>query len=61
MVDEGRCKGCFVCIARFGCPAMRPAGKKMIIEVEACTGCGACLDPSVCPEGAIEGKMGGME
>jgi len=58
-VDEGRCKGCFVCVSRFGCPAMRPAGKKMVIDAEACTGCGACLDPSVCPEGAIvAGKEG---
>jgi indolepyruvate ferredoxin oxidoreductase alpha subunit len=59
-VDEGRCKGCFVCIARFGCPAMRPAGKKMVIDGDACTGCGACLDETVCPEKAIDGVRGGQ-
>lgn len=60
-VDEAKCKGCFICINRFGCPAMRPADKKMRIDREACSGCGACLDPSVCPEGAITGKKGGLK
>jgi indolepyruvate ferredoxin oxidoreductase alpha subunit len=60
-VDERRCKGCFICISRFGCPAMRPAAGKMLIDEEACTGCGACLDPAVCAEGAILGSKEGLE
>jgi len=58
-VSQEKCKGCFICISRFGCPAMRPSKKRMEIDPAACTGCGACLDPSVCPEGAIEGRKGG--
>lgn len=61
VVDEERCKGCFSCITKFGCPAMRPRGKKMRIEPESCVGCGACLDESVCAEGAITGRKGGLE
>jgi indolepyruvate ferredoxin oxidoreductase alpha subunit len=60
-VDEKKCKGCMVCITKFGCPAMRPVEKRMSIDSEACVGCGACLDPNVCPEGAITGKKGGLE
>ena len=60
-VDEKKCKGCLVCITRFGCPAMRPVEKHMVIDGEACVGCGACLDPGVCPENAIIGRKGGLE
>jgi len=60
-VDEEKCKGCFTCITKFGCPAMRPAGKKMRIDPESCVGCGACLGPGICAEGAITGKKGGLE
>ena len=61
VVDGQKCIGCFACITKFGCPAMRPDGKKMRIEPETCVGCGACLDASVCAEGAITGKKGGLE
>jgi indolepyruvate ferredoxin oxidoreductase alpha subunit len=60
IIDGKRCKGCLVCISRFGCPAMRPSGGKVRIEADACSGCGACTDGSVCPEGAIRGKRGGL-
>jgi ferredoxin len=40
---------------------MRPEGKKMIIDPDACAGCGACLDGAICPEGAITGQKGGLE
>jgi len=60
IVSEDRCKGCFVCLSKFGCPAMRPSKKRMTIDSDTCTGCGACLDPSVCPEGAIECRKGGI-
>jgi indolepyruvate ferredoxin oxidoreductase alpha subunit len=60
-VDAEKCIGCFSCITKFGCPAMRPDGRKMRIDAEACVGCGACLDDSVCAEGAILGRKGGLE
>ncbi|MBM4249118.1 MAG: indolepyruvate ferredoxin oxidoreductase subunit alpha [Euryarchaeota archaeon] len=60
-VEPERCIGCLSCITRFGCPAMRPDGKKMRIDAESCVGCGACLDPAVCAEGAITGRKGGLE
>ena len=60
-VEADKCKGCFICIGKFGCPAMRPAGKKMEIDPEACAGCGACLDEGICPEHAIAGERGGLE
>ena len=60
-VAAEKCKGCFLCINRFGCPAMKPAGKKMEIDPETCAGCGACLDSDICPEGAIQGQKGGLE
>ncbi|MEM4728450.1 MAG: thiamine pyrophosphate-dependent enzyme [Thermoplasmata archaeon] len=61
-VDAERCKGCLLCITRFGCPAMKPSqtGKKMEIDPGICSGCGACLDKSVCPHGAIQGVRGGL-
>ena len=59
-VDQDLCRGCMLCINRFGCPAMRMADGKMRIDAEACAGCGACLDPAVCAEGAIKGKKGGL-
>jgi len=61
VVDEDLCRGCMLCINRFGCPAMRPAGGKMRIEAGSCAGCGACLDPSVCDQGAIKGRKGGLK
>ena len=61
VVDVQTCNGCLLCITRFGCPAMRPDGKKMRIDAQSCAGCGACLDPSVCAEGAIRGVKGGLE
>ncbi len=59
-VDPAKCRGCFLCITRFGCPAMGRAGGKMVISDALCSGCGACVDRSVCPHGAIKGRRGGL-
>ncbi|MGQ9582212.1 MAG: thiamine pyrophosphate-dependent enzyme [Thermoplasmatota archaeon] len=59
-VDPDRCRGCFLCLSRFGCPAMLRAGDRMRIDESLCSGCGACTDRSVCPHGAIVGKKGGL-
>lgn len=50
-VDRERCKGCNVCLARLGCPAMRMSDGKPEIAA-GCTGCGVCA--RICPAGAIE-------
>lgn len=51
-VDQDKCKGCKICITKFGCPAFYFDGKMVKINEELCTGCGVCTQ--VCPFGAIK-------
>jgi len=50
-VDPEACKGCKICITRFGCPAIVWNGKHAQIVEELCIGCGVCAQ--VCPHNAI--------
>jgi len=51
VVCEELCKGCMVCIKTTGCPALIPRGSRVIIDANACTGCGLC--EHACPYNAI--------
>lgn len=52
-IDPETCKGCLICINKFGCPAIEfdLERKKPYINLETCRGCKVCLE--VCPHGAI--------
>ena len=45
------CMKCNHCIDHFGCPAMVMQNGKVVIDDNACTLCGLCID--VCPNDAI--------
>jgi indolepyruvate ferredoxin oxidoreductase alpha subunit len=46
-----KCTGCAACVRRLGCPALRMADGKAVIDATLCTSCGACAP--VCAFGAI--------
>ena len=52
-VDPEKCKGCRICVDKFGCPSIifNEEDKKACIERENCRGCGVCID--VCIHDAI--------
>ena len=52
-IDPVKCKGCFICIDKFGCPSIifNEEEKKAHIEQESCRGCKVCID--VCIHDAI--------
>lgn len=57
MVDQGKCIGCKVCVAK--CPTKVISGdisdrRKVTIDEEKCIGCTACARQ--CKFGAIEGE-----
>jgi indolepyruvate ferredoxin oxidoreductase alpha subunit len=48
-----KCKKCFVCLTKFGCPAFYLVNKKEVkINPALCVGCGVCTH--ICKFGAIE-------
>lgn len=49
-VNPDDCTGCNRCIRQLGCPAIVPAGEKVVIG-SSCMGCRVCTQ--VCPAGAI--------
>jgi indolepyruvate ferredoxin oxidoreductase alpha subunit len=49
LIDEGRCNLCGLCLD-IGCPAITP-GEDSVKILEACTGCGLCIE--VCRRGAL--------
>ncbi|NVM47037.1 MAG: indolepyruvate ferredoxin oxidoreductase subunit alpha, partial [Candidatus Lokiarchaeota archaeon] len=52
-VDPEKCKGCLICINKFGCPSILfdENEKIAIIEQDTCRGCKVCID--VCIHDAI--------
>jgi indolepyruvate ferredoxin oxidoreductase alpha subunit len=52
-VDSEKCKGCLICVNKFGCPSIifDENKKKAIIEQDTCRGCKVCID--VCIHDAI--------
>jgi indolepyruvate ferredoxin oxidoreductase alpha subunit len=52
-VDPDKCKGCLICVNKFGCPSIffDEEEKKAIIEQDTCRGCKVCID--VCSYNAI--------
>ncbi|MFX1454026.1 MAG: indolepyruvate ferredoxin oxidoreductase subunit alpha [Promethearchaeota archaeon] len=52
-IDPEKCKGCLICIDKFGCPSLifDETQKKAFIEQESCRGCKVCID--VCIHNAI--------
>ena len=52
-VDPEKCKGCLICINKFGCPSIifNEDEKKAIIDQESCSGCKVCID--ICIHNAI--------
>ena len=52
-VDPEKCKGCLICVNKFGCPSIifNENEKKAIIEQDTCRGCKVCID--VCIHDAI--------
>ncbi|MDN5344383.1 MAG: indolepyruvate ferredoxin oxidoreductase, alpha subunit [Clostridia bacterium] len=50
-VNQDTCISCRTCIEELGCPALAPAGDRVVIDA-TCTGCGLCA--RVCPAAAIE-------
>jgi len=52
-IDPVKCKGCLICVDKFGCPSIifNEAEKKAHIEQESCRGCKVCID--VCIHDAI--------
>ena len=52
-IDPVKCKGCLICIDKFGCPSIifNEEEKKAHIEQESCRGCKVCID--VCIHDAI--------
>jgi indolepyruvate ferredoxin oxidoreductase alpha subunit len=52
-VDSEKCKGCLICVNKFGCPSIifDESEKKAIIEQDTCRGCKVCID--VCIHDAI--------
>jgi indolepyruvate ferredoxin oxidoreductase alpha subunit len=52
-VDPEKCKGCLICVNKFGCPSIifDEEEKKACIQQESCKGCEVCID--VCIHDAI--------
>jgi len=52
-VDPEKCKGCLICVNKFGCPSIsfNHEKKKASIEQETCRGCEVCI--AVCKDDAI--------
>ena len=52
-IDPEKCKGCLICVDKFGCPSIifNEEKKKAHIEQESCRGCKVCID--VCIHDAI--------
>jgi indolepyruvate ferredoxin oxidoreductase alpha subunit len=52
-IDSEKCKGCLICINKFGCPSIifNEETKKAHIEQESCRGCKVCIN--VCIHDAI--------
>jgi len=52
-VDQQKCKGCLICVNKFGCPSIifNENEKKAIIDQDTCRGCKVCID--VCIHDAI--------
>ena len=52
-VDPEKCKGCLICVNKFGCPSIsfNHEKKKASIEQETCRGCEVCI--AVCKDYAI--------
>lgn len=52
-VDPEKCKGCLICVNKFGCPSIifNENEKIAIIEQDTCRGCKVCID--VCIHDAI--------
>jgi indolepyruvate ferredoxin oxidoreductase alpha subunit len=55
------CKGCRLCVDRFGCPALVYLADedRVVIDQSLCTGCGVCA--AVCHRGAVEESQGAVE
>ncbi|MFX0148316.1 MAG: indolepyruvate ferredoxin oxidoreductase subunit alpha [Candidatus Hodarchaeota archaeon] len=52
-INQDKCVGCFICINRFGCPALTSNEelKKANIDQSLCRGCEVCIE--ICPQEAI--------
>jgi len=52
-IDPDKCVGCFICVNKFGCPALifDENNKKAVIDQSFCRGCKVCID--ICPQNAI--------
>ncbi|MHA2122491.1 MAG: indolepyruvate ferredoxin oxidoreductase subunit alpha, partial [Promethearchaeota archaeon] len=58
IVDPEKCKGCHICVNKFGCPSIifDEKEEKAFIDEETCRGCNVCID--VCIHDAILQKEG---
>ena len=57
-VDQDKCKKCYLCISKFGCPALYYGeNKEVFIDEQQCNGCGNCA--TICPFDAIVVKEEG--
>lgn len=52
-IDPDKCVGCFICVNKFGCPALifDENNKKAVIDQSFCRGCKVCIE--ICPQNAI--------
>ncbi|NWG04463.1 MAG: 4Fe-4S binding protein [Syntrophaceae bacterium] len=50
-IDSNKCEGCWLCIEKFGCPAIERDGEVVKILSESCNGCSVCAQ--ICPFNAI--------